>query len=484
MHKLHVFRTISILLLMVSAFMLLPAGIAVGSGEAGLALYFVIPIFIAAISALFAIRATAGSTVSGLSIRDGFLFVTLSWIFSALLGCLPFWMSRAIPSFTDAYFETMSGFTTTGASILTEIESLPRCMLFWRSLTHWLGGMGIVVLTVALLPLLGVGGVYLLKAEAPGPSIDKTMPRIAQTAKTLWLIYVIMTAVEILLLWLGGMDLFDASTHTFGTLATGGFSTRNKSVGAFSSPYLQWVITIFMILAGVNFGLYFRAITGHIGRVFRDTELRVYLAIFFVATAIITFSLTPSMPGGLEPRIRAAAFQCASILTTTGYATDDFEAWPALSRTVLFLLMFVGGCSGSTGGGIKVVRIVSLFKLGWHEMRYMLHPRGIFKLKLNGEVLKKNYVYSVAGFLFLYVFLLGVITLVVASASNDIVTSFSTALVTLGNIGPGFGKVGPTDNYSFFPDYVKWVLSFAMMAGRLEIYTVLILFAPSFWKNG
>lgn len=482
MNASQVFRTISILLLLVSAFMLLPIGVAVFYHEFHLIVDFVIPIVIASACALTIFWRTRRQPARNLSIQDGFLFVSLSWILAAFVGSLPFYLSHTIPSFTDAYFETMSGFSTTGASILSDIESLPRCMLFWRSLTHWLGGMGIVVLTVALLPLLGVGGVYLLKAEAPGPSVDKTMPRIAQTAKTLWLVYLGLTLAEIILLKLGGMDLFDASTHTFGTLATGGFSPKNSSVGHFTSPYLQWVITVFMILAGINFGLYFRVLTGKFRQVFLNTELRIYLLIFLVSTGLIAISLSGGEPGGWSTSLRLSAFQTASILTTTGYATADFEIWPAFSRVILFVLMFIGGCSGSTGGGIKVIRIIALFKLGWHEMQYMIHPRGIFQLKLDNSGLRKNFVYTVSGFFFLYFFLLMLITVVVSTAGNGILTAFTTALATLGNIGPGFGKIGPTENYAFFPAYVKWVLSFAMMTGRLEIYTVLVLFTRGFWK--
>ncbi|NOY08723.1 MAG: TrkH family potassium uptake protein [Spirochaetes bacterium] len=414
--------------------------------------------------------------------REAFLLVSLSWIFASLAGALPFVFSGAIPAYTDAFFETMSGFTTTGASILTDIESLPRGMLFWRSMTHWLGGMGIVVLTVALIPLLGVGGTKLLKAEAPGPIVDKITPKITETAKILWSIYVAFTVIEATLLIIGGMDLFDALTHTFGTLATGGFSTRNASVGAFNSGFIQIVITVFMIMAGMNFNLYYKIISGNFKDFFRDTEMKVYLSIFGIATILIAVNLLKTY-NGFGESLRFAGFQAASILTTTGFSTADFAVWPAFSRNVLFFLMFVGGCAGSTGGGMKVIRLTTMFKVGINEMKHLIYPRGVFLMRINGIAVRKDIVYPIAGFIFFYVGLLLAVTLIVATGGYDILTSFSTSLATLGNIGPGFGKIGPSLNYAFYPAYIKWILSAAMMLGRLEIYTVLVLFTPHFWRR-
>lgn len=415
--------------------------------------------------------------------RDGFMFVSLSWILAALVGSLPFYFSGAIPVFTDAFFETISGFSTTGASILTDIESLPRSLLFWRSMTHWLGGMGIVVLTVAILPILGIGGLQLIKAEAPGPTVDKITPRITQTAKILWLFYVGLSALETLLLMAGEMDLFDALTHTFGTMATGGFSTKNTSVGHYASPFIDGTITLFMLFAGINFVLYYRLMTGRVRMLLRDTELKAYFIIFCIATILISINLYGSHYETVGESIRYASFQAASIMTTTGYATTDFEAWPHFSQIILFVLMFVGGCSGSTGGGVKVIRLVTLMKQSIIEMKYLLHPRGIFTLTLSGKIVKKDIVYAVSGFFFLYIMILLVVSFVVASSGEDITTSFTTALATLGNIGPGFGDIGPTKHYAFYPAYVKWVLCWAMLVGRLELYTVLILFTPQFWKR-
>ncbi|MFC1671005.1 TrkH family potassium uptake protein [Spirochaetota bacterium] len=418
-----------------------------------------------------------------LSIKDGFLLVTLSWIIASIIGALPFWISGEIPAFTDSFFETMSGFTTTGASILTNIEGMPKSLLFWRSLTHWFGGMGIVVLTVAILPILGIGGLQLLKAEAPGPTVDKITPRITETAKILWFIYLGFTVAETLLLMLGGMSLFDALTHTFGTLATGGFSTKNASVGHFDSAYIHGIITLFMILAGINFVLHFRLITGQFKLLFNNTELKAYLLIFILSTIVITYNLYGNFYKSFGESLKYASFQAASILTTTGYATADFEKWPYFSQIVIFILMFIGGSSGSTGGGIKVIRIITLLKQGLNEMKNLIHPRGVFTLKISGSSVNAKIAQSIAGFFFLYLFMCLIVTLVVSTSGLDLITSFTTALATVGNIGPGFGKIGPTENYAFFPAYVKWFLSFAMLVGRLELYTVLVLFTSGYWKK-
>ena len=482
MHIRLVLRVVALLLLIVAFFMIFPIIFALYYRENEMIRYFLIPMAtIGGVSTLMLIlfRHPPGRITT----RDGFLLVTASWIGASLFGCLPFFLSGSIPSFADAFFETMSGYTTTGASILTQIESLPKCMLFWRSLTHWLGGMGIVVLTAAVLPLLGIGAYQLIKAEAPGPTLDKITPKIAETAKVLWLIYLFLSAAETILLIFGGMSLFDALTHTFGTLATGGFSPKALSVGHYDSGYIDVVITVFMVLAGMNFAIYFWVATGNIRKILANIEMKVYLAIFIGVTLIIALVLFRNVYSTFGKSLRHAGFQTATILTTTGYVTTDYELWPNLAQILLFGLMFVGGCSGSTGGGIKVVRIVTLAKLAINEMRYLSHPRGVFSVKMGGQTLKKDVVYTVAGFYFLYITMLLITTIVVASAGNDILTSLSSALVTLGNIGPGFGKIGPSGNYAYLPEYVKWFLSFAMMAGRLELYTVLILFTPRLWKK-
>ena len=478
-----VLHVIVLLLGLIALFMLAPLGIALFGGDPVSARAFGSTILVTlALSGVVWWLTRPRNGTHHLRTREGFLLVTGAWIAASAVGALPFVLSGAIPAYTDAFFETMSGFTTTGASILTEIEPLPRAILFWRSLTHWLGGMGIVVLTVAVLPFLGVGGVQLVRAESPGPTLDKIAPKITQTAKILWFIYLGLTVLETALLMIGGMDLFDALTHTFGTLATGGFSPRNASVGAYDSAFIDWVVTAFMMMAGLNFGLYHKLLNGRLRDVLRNTELKAYAGIFGISVLIIALSLRPVYEG-FGNSLRYAGFQAASIITTTGYATANFDAWPMAAKSVLFFLMFVGGCSGSTGGGPKVIRIVALFKLALNEMKYMARPRGMFRVRIDGEPVKKDFLYSVAGFALLYMICLLTVTLVVSAFGADLTTGFSTALVTVGNIGPGFGRIGPTMNYAFYAPAVKWVLSGAMLAGRLEVYTVLILLTPSFWSR-
>jgi trk system potassium uptake protein TrkH len=476
-----VLRVVAVLLLVIGFFMIIPLAMAYVSGEqTGPFLTPLLIILFLASAVLFGFRKKAHEN---LTTRDGFLLVTLGWAGSAFFSALPFYLSGAIPLFADSFFEAMSGYTTTGASILTAIEPLPSSILFWRSLTHWLVGMGIVVLTVAIFPLLGIGGLQLLKAEAPGPSVDKITPKVTETAKILWFLYLGFTAAETLLLLGGGMSLFDAFTHTFGTLATGGFSPKNLSVGHYDSAYIDVVITVFMMMAGTNFIIYYKVITGRMHTVFTDTEFKAYVGIFAAATVAIALSLYGTQHVRFGTSLRYASFQAATILTTTGYVTTDYAAWPAMSKAFLFFLMFIGGCAGSTGGGIKVIRIVSLFKQGWAELKRLVYPRGVFPVKLSGGTVPREVLYAISGFVFLYLMLLLVTTLVVASGGNDLLTSLSTALVTLGNIGPGFGRIGPTGNYAFYQPYIKWYLSFIMMAGRLEIYTVLVVLTPTFWKR-
>jgi trk system potassium uptake protein TrkH len=418
-----------------------------------------------------------------LTAKSGFVFVTLAWICAAFAGALPFFLSGAIPRFIDCFYESMSGFTTTGSSILENIEALPRSLLFWRSLTHWLGGMGIVVLTVAIFPLLGFGALNLMEMEAPGPSVDKITPRAAGTARLLWFIYLGLTALETALLMFGGMDIFDALIHSFATMATGGFSPKNSSVAYYRSAYIDYVIMVFMLLAGVNFTLYYKALAGKFRELWRDTELKAYLFIFFAAALVISLNLWGKKYASFAESFRYAGFQSASILTTTGYITADYDAWTEFSRLIIFLLMFIGGCAGSTGGGVKVVRILALLKMAVTELKYLVCPRGVFGIYLNGQYLRKNMVYRIAACVFLYLMIFFAFTFIMATGGFSFMTSVTAAIASLGNIGPGFGLVGPSFNYGFLPDYLKWSLSFAMLAGRLEIYTVFVLFTPAFWKK-
>ncbi len=478
-------KALSALLAVVSGFMALCLVVGLLAGEGlGALRAFGPPVALGALllaPLALALRLRRGMALSN---RAGYLFVTLAWVLSASLGAAPFLLSGAVPTIADAFFETMSGLTTTGASVITDIESLPASILLWRAMTHWLGGMGIVVLTVAIFPLLGLNGRAVMEAEAPGPQVEKFMPRLSQTAKALWLIYLGLTVALTLLLLAGGMSLLDAVTHAFATMATGGFSTRNASVGAYGSAYIDIVLTVFMVLAGINFTLHWKALRGEFRSALRDTELRVYLGIFALASAGATLALyRAGTYDTASEAARYAAFQVSSILTTTGYATADYARWPATAQAVIFVLMFVGGCAGSTGGGPKVSRIVTLFKMGTSEMRYLLNPRGVYGVFLDGRHLRKNVVYDIAAMVFLYLMAAFASTLVVAAFGYDILTSLSATMACLGNIGPGFGLVGPSCNYAFMPGPLKTWLSFMMLLGRLEVYTVLILFTRAFWRR-
>jgi len=415
--------------------------------------------------------------------REGMAVVALGWFSAGLFGALPFYLAGTFPTYLDGLFEALSGFTTTGASVLTEIESLPPAILFWRSLTHWLGGMGIIVLTIAILPFLGVGGMQLFKAEVPGPVADKLQPRITETAKTLWKVYLAFTGAEVLLLHLGGMNLFDSFCHTFGTLATGGFSTKNASIGHYNSVYFDLVITGFMLLSGINFALHYQALTGHLKTFYRNSELRFFLGVFAAGTILTAWSIWQGGLYGPAQALRHGAFQVASILTTTGYATVDFELWPYLAQMILVLCIFIGGSAGSTGGSIKCMRIMLLLKHSYRELRRLIHPHAIIPVKLQGRAVPEEVLFSVWGFFILFMTLFVVASLILAAMGLDLVTSFTAVAATIGNIGPGLGQVGPTDNYAHLPYAAKVILIMCMVLGRLEVYTVFILFVPEFWKK-
>jgi trk system potassium uptake protein TrkH len=418
-----------------------------------------------------------------LSVREGFAIVTFGWTFYALFGALPFLFSGAIPSPLDAVFETMSGFTTTGSTILTDIEILPESVLLWRALTHWLGGMGIIVLSLAILPMLGVGGMQLFKAEVPGPTADRLKPRIQDTAKLLWGVYVLLTAAETVLLMFGGMNFYEALCHSFATLATGGFSTRNASVGAFNSPYIEWVIILFMLLAGVNFSLHYHALRGRVRGYFRNEEFRTYLVLVLAATALIVLLNQGRVYDSFLDNLRYSAFQASSILTTTGFGTADFEIWPVLAQYLLVLLMFTGGCAGSTGGGMKVARILLLFKHAQVQLYRLIHPRAVRLVKLGDIPVDREVMQAILGFFALFMGVFVVASCLLAASGMDLVSSGAAVIATLSNIGPGLGSVGPADNFAQVPAFGKTVLIACMLMGRLELFTVLVLFFPSFWRK-
>ncbi|MDQ7063203.1 MAG: TrkH family potassium uptake protein [candidate division KSB1 bacterium] len=417
-----------------------------------------------------------------LRIKDGFVIVTAGWLLFAAFGALPFYLSGYIPSYTDAFFETMSGFTTTGASILTNIEALPHGLLFWRSFTHWIGGMGIILLSLAILPLLGIGGMQLYKAEVPGPSPDKLSPRIRETAKLLWGVYFLLSAIETLLLWLAGMTFFDAVCHTFGTMATGGFSTKNASIGHYNDPLIDSIIILFMVIAGANFALHYRALRGKLDYL-KDPEFKLYFAIILLAVLFVGLDVLKITGFDWFLTLRQSAFQVVSILTTTGYGTADYESWSASSQLLLLILMFLGGCAGSTGGGIKVIRPLVLFKFGQAELKRLVHPQAVLPVRVGKKAIQKEIVTNIAGFFLFYIGLFVVGSLIMSAMGLDLITAIGSVAATIGNIGPGLGNVGPTDNYASIPVLGKWFLSFLMLAGRLEIYTVIILFSRSFWQK-
>lgn len=417
-----------------------------------------------------------------ISKRDGYVIVSLAWIVISFFGALPFFLSGAIPSYTDAFFETISGFTTTGATILTDIEAVQEGLLFWRSMTHWIGGMGIIVLSLAILPFLGIGGMQLFIAEVPGPTPDKLHPRITQTAKRLWGIYVLLTVVETGLLMLGGMNLFDGLCHAFGTMATGGFSTKNASIAAFS-PYIQYVITIFMILAGTNFTLHYLALHGRIKDVWKNEEYRYFIYTIATATVIIAATLTLTGQSGIEKSFRDSIFTVASIITTTGFITADYLIWPGVLWFIIFLLMFVGGSAGSTGGGIKVVRQLLLFKNSVLELKRLMHPQAVIPVRMNDRPVSQEIIFNVLAFFLIYILVFAGGTFVMSMTGLDFESAIGSTAATLGNIGPGIGMVGPVGNYSEIHDIGKWFLSFLMLLGRLELFTVLILLSPAFWRR-
>lgn len=415
--------------------------------------------------------------------RDGFAIVALGWLLVSVFGALPFILSGAIPSVMDALFESVSGFSTTGASILNNIEALPKGILFWRSFTHWMGGMGVLILMLAVLPSVKANTLHIMKAESTGPSPGKFVPKIGQVAKILYLIYVTLTAVEVILLLTGGMSLYDSLIHAFGTAATGGFSNKNASVAAFNSAYIDIIITIFMLLFGVNFSLYYAIFKGNIRSILRDEELRFYIGTIAAAILLITLNINGKAFHSLGETVRYSAFQVTSIITTTGYATADFNLWPVFSQCVLLMLMFIGASAGSTGGGIKCLRVILLFKVIKREIIKIVHPRSVHTVKINGRVVDEETLSGIMAFFFLYIFISVASVLIISLNGKDLVSSTTAVIASVGNIGPGLGIVGPMGNYADFSPISKAVLSLCMIVGRLEIYPLLLLCTPTFWKR-
>lgn len=461
-----------------SAFLMLPALVGLIYHERqGLPFVFVAALCMI-LGLLLTHRKPASST---LYTREGFVTVALSWIVMSIFGALPFVLAGDIPFYVDALFETISGFTTTGASILTDVEALSHASLFWRSFTHWIGGMGVFVFIMSILPLMGGSTMNLMKAESPGPSVSKLVPHVKDTAMILYGIYIAITLCEILLLCAFGMPLFDALTTSFGTVGTGGFGIKNSSIAGYS-PALQIIVTIFMILSGVNYAFYFCLLSRKIKDAFRIEEVRWYFLIILAATGVIVYNTKPLYPT-LSETVRHAFFQVGSIITTTGYATTDFDLWPSLSKTILVILMFIGACAGSTGGGMKVSRLVILFKTIRKELSLIIHPREIRKIRIDGHVIEHATLRSTNVFLVIYFVTLLASTLLISVDEFDFTTNFTAVVSMLNNIGPGLNLVGPTQNFSIFSVFSKFVLMFDMLAGRLELFPVMILFMLSTWRK-
>lgn len=413
--------------------------------------------------------------------KEGFVIVSLSWIVLSIFGMLPFLLSGAIPSVFDALFETVSGFTTTGATILTDVESLGKSLIFWRSFTHWLGGMGVLVFIMAILPLSGGNNMYIMKVESTGPSVGKLVPKVRDTAFILYAMYLGITILEVILLLTGGMSVFDSLTLSFGTVGTGGFGIVNSGAAEYSS-YVQIVITVFMIMCGVNFSMYYLILKGKFKEFFKSTELRVYLSIIFIAIAIISINIK-GMYDTTGEAVKHAAFQVGSIITTTGFATCDYNLWPELSKMILVILMFIGGCAGSTAGGMKVDRFVILFKTLVKELKVIVHPRCVKKVKVNGKTVEHEVIRSVNVYVFAFVLLFVGSLLVISLDGFDTTTNFTAVSATLNNIGPGLNMVGPTGNFSEFSNLSKLVFTFNMLAGRLELFPMLVFMMPSTWRK-
>ena len=460
------------------ALLLLPCLIALIYREREGFIYLIFALVGLVLGILFSRKKPANTMIY---LKEGCIATSLSWIVLSLFGCLPFIFTGEIPHFTDAMFETVSGFTTTGASILSNVEGLTHCSMFWRSFTHWIGGMGVLVFLLAVIPMSGGSNINLMRAESPGPSVGKLVPKLVHTARILYIIYFGLTILQIVFLLFGEMPLFEAICTSVGTAGTGGFGIKNDSMASYS-PYIQWVVTIFMILFGVNFNAYYYLLFKQVKKALSMEEVRTYFLIILSAVVIITFDIL-HMAEGVFDAITHVAFQVASIITTSGFATTDFDLWPQTSRIVLVLLMFCGACAGSTGGGIKVSRFIIAVKSALREIHSYIHPKSVKKLKFEGKTIDQNVVHSVNVYFITFLLLFILSILLVSLEGKDLVTNFTAVAATINNIGPGLALVGPTCNFGHFTDFSKWVLIFDMLAGRLELFPLLLLFHPTIWKD-
>lgn len=465
-------------LVLEAIFLLLPSLVALIYQEKSGVAFIVTAVLCAVIGILLTARKPKNKNYYA---REGFVIVALSWIVMSLFGALPFVISGEIPSYVNALFEIVSGFTTTGASILSDVEALSHACLFWRSFSHWIGGMGVFVFLLIVLPLTGGSNMHLMRAESPGPSVGKLVPKVRETAKILYMIYIAMTLIEMVILALGGMSIFEAVTLSFGTAGTGGFGVKNSSIADYS-VFCQAVITIFMILFGVNFNFYYYLLGKNKKNAFKIEEVKWYFIIIFASIAVITFNIR-EFYDSIWAALHHAAFQVGSVITTTGYATADFNLWPQMSKTVLVLIMFIGACAGSTGGGIKVSRILIMFKTIGQEIKTLIHPRSVHTIKMDDKAVDKGVVRGVGAFLMTYAVIFCVSLLLITLDGKDLITNFTAVTATINNIGPGLMEVGPTGNFGGFSAFSKCVFIFDMLAGRLELYPILLLLTPSVWRK-
>jgi len=477
-----VFYLIGRLLCLIGALMLVPVVCSVYYGESKSIHSFLISAAVAVFTGVVCQIVFKAGRDQHIAIRDGFLLVTLAWCLVSLLGALPYYLSRTLPSFIDALFESTSGFTTTGASVVKNIEAFPHGILLWRNFTQWIGGMGIIVLAVAILPQLSVGGMQLLKNELPGPTFEQIKPRIRQTALSLWKVYVFFSLALGIILYFLGMPVFDSICHVFGTLSTGGFSPKNTSITAYS-PAIQYVIIVFMFLAGTNFVLHYAWLHGNFKKVIQNTEFRFFFVTILLCVAAIMLNIYLKQHTSFAESFRLSLFQVVSIITSTGFVTDDFDAWPHFSKGILFLLMFVGGCAGSTGGGMKQIRLLLLLKEAKKSILRHIYPRAVVPIKLENRVVSEDVLQGVSSSVLLFLVIFSGCTLGLLAYDVDFVTAMSTVVACISNIGPGFEQVGATQNYAFYPGAVKILLSICMVVGRLELFTVLVLFVPATWRS-
>lgn len=477
-----VLKLLSIIILFVALLMCMPTLLAVHFAERSAFIAFIITLSIMLLFSLIVLFATRRKQIR-IGVKDSYLFVTLTWVLITAFGALPLYLTKTMPTFSQCYFEIMSGFTTTGATAIPSIETKAESILFWRNMTNWLGGMGIVVLFVAVLPFFGVRGTALVGAESVGPTKDKLTPKIQHTAMILWGIYVALSVLETVLLLFGGLSLFDAVTVTFGTMGAAGFTVKDASIAGYGSAYVEWVCIVFMILAGGNFALYYKIIQRKLRRVARDGELRLYLSIILASTLLISVNLiAKGVSSGIDA-LRLALFQSVSFITTTGFSTTDYSMWPLFSQMVLFLLCFVGGCAGSAGGGIKVIRIGVIAKLGKNAMVKRLHPSAVTNIRIGDDVITDDTASSISGFIGLYIMTILIGTLVISLTDVDFIVAFSSVILCQGNIGIGFGGIGTRMTFVSYPDWSMWVFSFLMLVGRLELLTVYSLFTREFWSR-